>query len=85
MKCRICNKDVGKHGHNALPIKDGRCCDSCNTTKVIPARIRNHKEGKNIYAYRDDVSIIIDDEPDIPEDYEFSEEMEAKADLRRKD
>jgi len=56
MKCSICNKDilgdivtdseglqkvVFSKGHNAQPINDGRCCDRCNNTKVIPARIMN--------------------------------------------
>ena len=26
-------------GNNAQPINDGRCCDQCNNTDVIPARI----------------------------------------------
>lgn len=26
-------------GNNAEPINDGRCCDECNATVVIPARI----------------------------------------------
>ena len=28
-------------GHNAQPLSDGRACDGCNTTKVIPSRIAN--------------------------------------------
>tara|TARA_R100001377_G_C3079732_1_gene71977 strand:- start:248 stop:406 length:159 start_codon:yes stop_codon:yes gene_type:complete len=28
-----------KGGHNAFPLKDGRCCTKCNKEKVIPARI----------------------------------------------
>ena len=28
-------------GHNPQPLaNDGRCCDVCNHTKVIPARMR---------------------------------------------
>ena len=27
-------------GHNAEPMSSGRCCNYCNDTKVIPARIR---------------------------------------------
>jgi hypothetical protein len=27
-------------GNNAQPVKNGRCCDVCNSTKVIPARIK---------------------------------------------
>jgi hypothetical protein len=27
------------HGHNALPVKDGRCCTQCNENKVLPARL----------------------------------------------
>ena len=46
MKCCICKgeievKGTWTQGNNALPIKDGRCCDTCNFTKVIPKRISN--------------------------------------------
>ena len=45
MKCSICGNIItGRHGwdgsHNADPINDGRCCDQCNQTVVIPARLR---------------------------------------------
>ena len=30
---------VWEGGHNAQPIMDGRCCDGCNQTQVIPARM----------------------------------------------
>ena len=50
MKCCLCEKEIdvqrdaeGKifwsQGHNALPLKDGRCCSECDETKVIPERI----------------------------------------------
>ena len=44
MKCCICKGKIKKEingwdrGNNALPIKDGRCCNKCNSTIVIPAR-----------------------------------------------
>jgi len=41
--CCICNKEFNGYGNNALPLKKGICCDSCNMNKVIPARL-------NIYA-----------------------------------
>ena len=49
--CCICGKkidamvspDTGKEiwtkGHNALPVKDGRCCSDCNNKVVVPLRI----------------------------------------------
>jgi hypothetical protein len=40
MKCKICNKAIFGHGHNAQPIANGRCCDVCQDTKVIPARMK---------------------------------------------
>jgi hypothetical protein len=45
MKCSLCKgqieiKGTWKEGNNAEPIKRGRCCDVCNITKVIPARLR---------------------------------------------
>tara|TARA_R100001509_G_scaffold134254_1_gene87823 strand:- start:278 stop:460 length:183 start_codon:yes stop_codon:yes gene_type:complete len=51
VKCSICggyiepmrNKDgevVWEHGNNAQPINDGRCCDDCNWSVVIPERFK---------------------------------------------
>jgi hypothetical protein len=50
MECSICKETIEKHvdpkgkvywdqGNNAEPINDGRCCDKCNMTVVIPARL----------------------------------------------
>ncbi len=42
MECSICHLDVDdEFGHNAEPINTGRCCDDCNSTVVIPRRIRD--------------------------------------------
>ncbi len=38
-KCVICGAEIEGHGNDARPVKDGRCCDSCNMTVVVPARI----------------------------------------------
>ena len=47
VKCSICGKQIKAkgtwiQGNNAWPINDGRCCDSCNETKVIPSRLANY-------------------------------------------
>ena len=40
-KCAICNEVYEGYGNNPYPVcENGRCCDSCNSTKVIPARIQ---------------------------------------------
>lgn len=51
MECSICGGEIipkrdpstgeiiWDQGHNASPINDGRCCDTCNATIVIPARL----------------------------------------------
>ena len=38
-KCIICGDSYRGMGHNAEPVKDGRCCTDCNYLKVIPARM----------------------------------------------
>lgn len=45
--CVICLEIIGVDrdgiwdgGHNALPVAKGRCCENCNETAVIPARMR---------------------------------------------
>ena len=49
LMCSICHRPIERdtltgweHGHNAQPINDGRCCSDCNSTVVIPARLRRH-------------------------------------------
>jgi len=37
--CSICQRDINGYGNNAWPVNEGRCCNDCNTTVVIPARI----------------------------------------------
>lgn len=43
MKCCICEKkENGKYGNSPWPVDnapDSRCCDECNFTVVLPARI----------------------------------------------
>ena len=49
LKCCICHGEIEKKvhngevywetGHNAEPIQEGRCCDKCNDSIVIPVRI----------------------------------------------
>lgn len=39
--CCLCHRRFHlrrTRSHNALPLKDGRCCRVCNLTKVIPQR-----------------------------------------------
>lgn len=42
MKCVFCGKSIEDlHGNNPDPLsKEGRCCDECNTTRVVPERLR---------------------------------------------
>ena len=45
MDCCICNRPIEPdqygwdEGHNANPVKDGRCCDGCNRDVVVPHRM----------------------------------------------
>ena len=45
-KCCICGKEYTHWGNNAEPVKSGRCCDECNATRVIPARIEELRKEK---------------------------------------
>ncbi len=38
-RCVLCGVgDIG-WGNNAEPIQKGRCCNTCNTTRVVPYRM----------------------------------------------
>ena len=43
--CSICGRDYDGFGNNASPF-EGRCCDVCNMTQVIPTRISMMFKGK---------------------------------------
>lgn len=38
--CVICGKSFEGHGNNAWPVSEGLCCDACNITSVLPARMQ---------------------------------------------
>lgn len=49
MKCSICQNEIQPvgdwtQGNNAEPVNDGRCCDQCNATVVIPARLTQMRQ-----------------------------------------
>ena len=44
--CCICGALYYGFGNNALPVKNGRCCDRCDDKYVIPARIEEIQERK---------------------------------------
>jgi hypothetical protein len=37
--CNICKENYIGYGNNADPVIDGRCCDKCNFSIVIPTRL----------------------------------------------
>jgi len=42
--CCICGKQFKEWGNNPAPIKqEGECCDNCNWTYVVPARLMGYK------------------------------------------
>lgn len=49
LRCVLCGDEIYDGiGNNAQPVDDGRCCDVCNTTIVIPRRIMNMVKSRNI-------------------------------------
>ena len=46
-KCVLCGKEIEGYGNNPAPLADeGKCCDSCNSKRVIPARLKAMKVNK---------------------------------------
>lgn len=45
--CCICGKQFEGYGNNPAPVKsEGECCDNCNFSVVLPARILGIKKMK---------------------------------------
>ena len=46
-ECCICKKIFKGYGNNPMPVKkDGVCCEECNESVVIPARLKEMQNGK---------------------------------------
>ena len=43
--CVICGESFNGLGNNPAPLGEGRCCDNCNFTKVIPKRLSQLSSG----------------------------------------
>jgi hypothetical protein len=46
-ECCICSVEYAGYGNNAAPVAEGRCCNDCNYTVVIPSRVENLLNKKN--------------------------------------
>ena len=50
--CCICEGPIEvlsngwRHGHNAAPVREGRCCGTCNGMVVVPMRLRTARTAK---------------------------------------
>lgn len=46
--CCFCGKSLSLvESHNARPVREGRCCDECNTLYVLPERIKELSKALN--------------------------------------
>lgn len=45
MRCIFCGKEIKGYGNNPEPVERvGKCCDSCNLSIVVPARMELLKD-----------------------------------------
>lgn len=43
--CCICNEPFIGYGNDPWPVaEEGQCCDNCNATQVVPARLKKMRE-----------------------------------------
>ena len=47
-KCVICGKEFEGYGNNAEPVADGTCCDDCNLSIVVPARLSEARKANGV-------------------------------------
>lgn len=70
MRCSICGKPIAKYGNNPFPLcnrddMDNVCCDECNDTYVISARILS-LDRKNDVKLGDGIAIFYADSSNEP-------------------
>ena len=65
MECVICKDPVTGYGHNAQPVAEGRCCNTCNDTEVMPMRF-NLVFGGEVEGFAPDWSRYMKSSPSDP-------------------
>lgn len=73
--CVLCKKKFKGWGNDAWPLADGYCCDECNSTKVVPARIAQMYGSKNESSLKEDDEIFsgVSFEKNVPHGMRFKE------------
>lgn len=58
-KCILCNNHFVGVGHNPAPLEDSkfRCCDGCNSARVVPYRVYKLREQRKQNANPDAIAI----------------------------
>lgn len=56
--CSICGNPYVGYGCNARPVNNGRCCNVCDRTVVIPARIKRMNQGLPPYEGGVDEEVV---------------------------
>lgn len=83
-KCDICGKESEGYGNNPAPLDGKVCCDKCNETYVIPARLKQIKVSKELkdaepennedtthsFNLREHIGSLIKDEVEAIEGYD---------------
>lgn len=73
-KCDICGKVFEGYGNNPAPLEGKVCCDNCNKTYVIPARLKQLKMSGKL----DDSNVVDEDNSngvDTPKDFNLREHI----------
>lgn len=60
--CVLCHETFTGEGNNAAPLAEGLCCDRCNMTRVVPARVgKAEATQKSIVKQLEDIAAEICD------------------------
>jgi len=59
--CSICHKPLGKYSNNGAPLVDGKVCNLCNNTVILPYRyfLATYAYNNNALLIRDSKATLI--------------------------
>lgn len=71
MKCCICGKEINGYGNNPFPLctiddHTSQCCNDCNATYVIQARIASMKLKPGMPKIGENIIIFYASDSDLP-------------------
>ena len=64
-ECVLCKDEYMGYGNNAAPVAEGKCCDNCNFTQVISARLERERNFTRMLVSLEALGVVVEEDDEL--------------------